>query len=129
MTPPHERGSRTSRLIYAVSDWIDASPANQARPPEALLWGRVAKVAEEAGEVVAALIGAHNHNPRKGRYATVSDVERELLDVAMTALCAVAHLHASDDNPPDVVALLADHAATVADRAGLPHQAAPAVDV
>lgn len=110
---------RISERVYAVSDWIDASPANQARDPEALLWGRVAKVAEEAGEVVSALIGAYSHNPRKGRYATTADIERELLDVAMTALCAVAHLHTADHDRPDVVNLLAGHVDAVAHRARL----------
>jgi hypothetical protein len=35
----------TNELVQAVSRWLDASPQNQARDPDALLWGRVAKVA------------------------------------------------------------------------------------
>ncbi|WP_370424091.1 MazG-like family protein (plasmid) [Streptomyces sp. QH1-20] len=109
----------TNARVRAVSQWIDSSPENQARDPEALLWGRVAKVAEESGEVITALVGATGQNPRKGKSATMGDVERELLDVAMTALCAVEHLHAADDTPADVMALLAAHVESVARRAGL----------
>jgi hypothetical protein len=75
-----------------------------------LLWGRVTKVGEEAGEAIAALVGATGHNPGKGRSATMGDVEHELLDVAMTALCAIAHLHRADARQPDVVSLLATRA-------------------
>ncbi|MFI2077536.1 MazG-like family protein [Streptomyces triculaminicus] len=113
------RTAETAALVRAVSQWIDDSPDNRVRDAEALLWGRVAKVSEEAGEVVAALIGATGQNPRKGVSATMGDVERELLDVAMTALCAVAHLHADDDTPADVMGLLQAHVVAVAERAGL----------
>ncbi|WP_329321616.1 MazG-like family protein [Streptomyces sp. NBC_01262] len=114
-----ERLTEASALLHAVSQWLDDAPANRARDREARTWGRVAKVSEEAGEVVSALIGATGHNPRKGTYATMSDVERELLDVAMTALCAVAHLHAADREQTDVLGLLGDHIHAVAQRAGL----------
>ncbi|WP_280716782.1 MazG-like family protein [Kitasatospora sp. MAP5-34] len=104
--------------IRAVSEWIDHSPDNRDRDREALLWGRVTKVGEEVGEVIAALIGATGQNPRKGHSATLQDVERELLDVAMTALAAVAHLHTGDAEPPDLLGLLAGHVETVARRVG-----------
>ena len=111
--------TRTSGLIRAVSAWVDTAPGNAGRDPEALLWGRVTKVGEEAGEVIAALVGATGQNPRKGKTHSLADVERELLDTAMTALAAVAHLHAHDTEPPDVLALLDDHVLAVARRAGL----------
>jgi hypothetical protein len=110
----------TNARILAVSAWIDSAPGNNGRHPEALLWGRVTKVGEEAGEVIAALVGATGQNPRKGHSATLQDVERELLDTAMTALAAVAHLHAQDAEPPDLLSLLGAHAEAVARRAGLP---------
>ncbi|GII80085.1 hypothetical protein Sru01_50670 [Sphaerisporangium rufum] len=110
---------RTNDLIHAVSSWIDHSPENLARDPEALLWGRAAKVAEEAGEVVAALIGATGQNPRKGRTGTLADVERELLDVAITALAALAHMRAGDPEQADVLGMLGQHVEMVARRAGL----------
>lgn len=82
----------TARRITALNDWIDRSPENAKRDPEAATWGRVAKVCEEAGEAIAALIGATGQNPRKGTNGTMEDVRKELLDVALTALCAVEHL-------------------------------------
>lgn len=59
---------------------------------EAHRWRRCAKVCEEAGEVVDALLGLAGENPRKGTYATIDHVRTELLDVALTALGAVAYL-------------------------------------
>ncbi|MEV7279732.1 MazG-like family protein [Streptomyces sp. NPDC093111] len=105
-------------LLIAVSQWLDGTPANQARDPEALLWGRVAKVGEEAGEVIAALVGALGHNPRKGVHDTMQHVEYELLDVAMTALCAVAHLRSHRSGTPDLFDLLRQHIRTVHERSG-----------
>ena len=78
--------------LAALSRWIDSHPANTARDPEAQLWGRVSKVSEETGEAIAALIGATGQNPRKGTTHSLEDVVSELLDVAVTALCAVEHL-------------------------------------
>uniref|UniRef100_UPI003F4967CC MazG-like family protein n=1 Tax=Streptomyces sp. CA-136453 TaxID=3240050 RepID=UPI003F4967CC len=109
----------TNQRIHAISAWIDAAPANQSRDPEAQLFGRVTKVAEESGEAISALIGALGHNPRKGRHGTLDDVERELLDVAFAALAAVVHLHAADPQPVDVLGLLDHHIAQVAQRADL----------
>ncbi len=109
----------TSDLIYELSRWIDQSPANQARDPEALLWGRVAKVSEEAGEAISALVLALGHNPRKPQTGHLHDVERELLDVASAALCAIAHLHERDGNTEDVLALLDEHVRQLTARADL----------
>src|SRR5690625_2974981 len=76
--------SGISRGISDLSEWIDE--ANSQLPPEAATWARLAKITEEAGEVVAAHIGATGQNPRKGVTHTRADVEEELLDVALTAL-------------------------------------------
>lgn len=76
--------------LVALSQWIDAGNAH--RDPEAVTWGRLAKLAEEGGEVIAAFIGATGQNPRKGITHTLDDVRAELLDVAITALGAVEHL-------------------------------------
>jgi NTP pyrophosphatase (non-canonical NTP hydrolase) len=101
-----ERPYRTASLdLYRLSAWIDAG--NLHRDPEAATWGRLAKVSEECGEVIAAYIGATGQNPRKGHTHTLDHVEDELLDVAVTALCAVAHLYDMDDSPKrDVMELL-----------------------
>lgn len=78
--------------LATVSRWIDEAPANAARDPEAATWGRLAKVAEESGEVIAAYIGATGQNPRKGVTHSAGDVREELLDVALTALAAYEHM-------------------------------------
>ncbi|GHG06624.1 MazG-like family protein [Streptomyces filamentosus] len=120
MSPEH---AETNAMLIAVSRWIDSAPANQGRAPEALLWGRVAKVGEEAGEVIAALVGALGHNPRKGVHDTMEHVEYELLDVTMTALCAVAHLRSPCGGTPDLLGLLQQHIRTVHERSGAPAEA------
>lgn len=102
--------------LAALSLWVDEAPANAARDREAALWGRVAKVGEEHGEVIEALIGATGQNPRKGVTHTLTDVQKELLDVALTALCAVEHLTGASGKSMD---LFVDHIAFVYERAGL----------
>src|SRR5690625_494790 len=86
--------SGISRGISDLSEWIDE--ANSQLPPEAATWARLAKITEEAGEVVTAHIGATGQNPRKGVTHTRADVEEELLDVALTALAALEHLRGHD---------------------------------
>lgn len=102
--------------LAAISAWIDAAPANVERDTEAALWGRVAKVAEECGEAIAALIGATGQNPRKGVTHTWGDVTGELLDVALTALAAVEHI---TGNSGLSIGMLEDKVEHVATRAGL----------
>lgn len=80
--------------LVALSKWIDAGNAH--RDPEAVTWGRLAKIAEEHGEVIAAYIGHTGQNPRKGVTHNVGDVEKELLDVAITALGALEHVRGHD---------------------------------
>lgn len=102
------------RSLVALSEWIDAGNAN--RDPEAVTWGRLAKITEEAGEVIAAFIGATGQNPRKGVTHTRHQVEAELLDVAVTALGALEHLRGHDGTALDA---LAAHVVAVATRAGV----------
>ena len=87
--------------IAALSRWID--DGNQHRYPEAATWARLAKITEEAGEVVAAHIGATGQNPRKGVTHSTADVEAELLDVAITALAALEHLRGHDERSLDLL--------------------------
>lgn len=73
--------------------WLDAEVADVYKEqPLAQHWGRVAKIAEECGEVVDALIRSTGQNPRKGVSAMQEDVLRELADVVMTGLLAMQHL-------------------------------------
>ena len=82
--------SLTSARIAALSEWIDEG--NRHRDGEAVTWGRLAKIAEEHGEVIEAFIGATRQNPRKGITHGMEDVAAELFDVALTALAAYFHV-------------------------------------
>src|SRR5690625_6393342 len=77
---------------------------NAQLPPQGATWARLAKITEEAGEVVTAHIGATGQNPRKGVTHTRADVEEELLDVALTALAALEHLRGHDARSLDLLA-------------------------
>jgi hypothetical protein len=74
---------------------------------------RIDKIGEEFGEVIEALNGRWAENPRKGNSHTVEDVVRELLDVALCALAATAHM---TEHRHDVGVLLDQHALRVRDR-------------
>jgi hypothetical protein len=108
--------TETGTLLAALSRWVDDHPANAARSSESQLWGRTAKIAEENGEVIAAIIGATGQNPRKGVTHTMDDVVAELLDVAVTALAAVEHIVGNDGSS---MRLLNEKIAEVAARAGV----------
>lgn len=85
-----ELSEAASADLVSLSQWIDAGNAH--RDSEAVTWGRLAKLTEESGEVIAAYIGASGQNPRKGITHSIEDVFSELLDVAVTALGAFEHL-------------------------------------
>ena len=76
----------TPALLAYLSRWLDESQGD--RDAEAVLWGRVAKVSEEAGEAIATLIGATGQDPRPGNIHSYDDVIEEFLDVAITAMTA-----------------------------------------
>ncbi len=116
MTLAADPTTRAAHQLVDLSNWFDTSPANAARDPEALTWIRVTKIAEEAGEVVDAMNGATGANPRKGVCATMDNVKKELLDVAVTALGAVEHLDGAQGRS---LAALFDHIAAVHRRAGI----------
>lgn len=78
--------------ICVISHWIDNDPVNRDRDPEALSWHRVTKVCEEAGEVWAEWLRFVGGNPRKEPSTSPEAVIKELLDVAVSALCGVEHL-------------------------------------
>lgn len=99
-----------SAVLHATSAAIDAGGDNPGRDAEAATWGRVAKVGEEAGEVIAALVSVFGHNPRKSARLGLGDVQRELLDVAVGALLAVAHLNGNNPEAADLEQLLTVHA-------------------
>lgn len=108
--------------LAALSRWIDDHPANATRDPEARAWGRIAKIGEEAGEVIAAMIAVTGQNPRKPASGTWDDVQKELLDVAVTALGAHEHL---TGNQGGSMATFAAHLERVCARAGIAVSAPP----
>ncbi|MEU6136867.1 MazG-like family protein [Nocardioides sp. NPDC047086] len=83
----------TPALLAYLSRWLDESQGD--RDVEAVLWGRVAKVSEEAGEAIAGLVGATGQDPRLspslGNIHSYDDVVGGFLDVAITAMTAVEH--------------------------------------
>lgn len=95
-----QMAAELSTLSALIDEW------NDMRDPEAVLWGRVSKVAEETGEAMAALVGYTGQNPRKGYTHDRDDLIAELLDVAVTALGAVEHL---TGNTGVAVGYLEDH--------------------
>jgi NTP pyrophosphatase (non-canonical NTP hydrolase) len=98
--------------IVRISQMIDDTyPADL--DDEAHRWRRCMKVVEEAGEVTEALLGMVGENPRKGQTHDLNDVRLELLDVALAALGAVAHL---DGNVTDVVFDFTERTGFLADR-------------
>lgn len=82
---------------------------------EGQMWHRVAKVAEESGEAIEAMIGHTARNPRKGHSHDAGHLVKELLDTAVSALGAVEHIHGNPDEGIAFV-LLAEHLAFVKER-------------
>lgn len=75
-------------LVERLRDWLDEEAAPAAAGDVRLL--RVLKIGEEYGEVAEALHGALGANPRKGASHTWEDVEKELCDVIVTSMVALA---------------------------------------
>lgn len=111
MTDPGSGPEETRLLIAQAADSIAAISAmiDSSYPPgldpEAHMWRRHQKVANEAGEVLEAIQGAIGENPRKGVVGSWDDVDKELLDTATAALGAWEHNHGNDGS--SIVALLA----------------------
>lgn len=117
MTDTEYAGMRMSEL----SRWIDEGNANRMAvmtreelERELSMSLRIAKAAEEIGEAVSALIGFTGQNPRKGIVNTLQDINKELMDVAITALGAYESIN---DNPGDALQVLEAAIVMVADRA------------
>ncbi|PBC67493.1 hypothetical protein BX265_8100 [Streptomyces sp. TLI_235] len=94
------------QLIEGQVAWLDRSNGT-GRQETAL---RLMKIAEEAGEAVAAYAGMLGQNPRKGITHTDADVADELCDVVITAMVALYRF------TPDPQAHFADRLRRVAAR-------------
>ena len=88
------------QVVEQQKAWLDAHPGTD---PALAVPLRVLKVAEEAGEAAAALIGTTGQNPRKGRSHTEADLAAELCDVITAAAVALATV------VPDPEQVLRDH--------------------
>ena len=88
------------QVVNQQKAWLDAHPDTD---PALAVPLRVLKVAEEAGEAAAALIGTTGQNPRKGRSHTEADLAAELCDVITAASVALATV------VPDPERVLRDH--------------------
>lgn len=81
-----------ARLVEWFDDFLDGQVAESYKDqPLAQDWARVAKVTEEAGEALDALIGLTGQNPRKGFYGDKAHLLDELADVTLTGLYAIQH--------------------------------------
>lgn len=96
------------RQIEWMDKHLDADVAEAYKDmPLAQDWARCAKISEEAGEVIDALIGITGQNPRKGVYGSEEDLFKELCDVALTALYGLQHFTKDVEG---TLALLVDRA-------------------
>lgn len=79
--------------LYLFSRWLDDNmPEHYRNNPLALKWLRTAKVGEESGEVIDALIASTGGNPRKTPEDGDEHLCRELADTALTGILALMHL-------------------------------------
>ncbi|MEY9887923.1 8-oxo-dGTP pyrophosphatase MutT (NUDIX family) [Catenulispora sp. MAP12-49] len=88
------------QVVRQQKAWLDSHPDTD---PALAVPLRVLKVAEEAGEAAAALIGTTGQNPRKGRSHTEADLAAELCDVITAASVALATV------VPDPERVLSEH--------------------
>lgn len=79
-------------MVTDANRWLDGEIPNSYRVQSlAQDWQRIAKLTEEAGEVVLAFMNMTGANPRKGIIGSVDEVTDELADVATTAVLAIQH--------------------------------------
>lgn len=143
-TPPELLGARSAlgglpNRLTEISTWIDdhnTTDGTAAEEAEHRLWGRTIKVGEEIAEASAAglpdagtallavlngrlvesVIGYTGQNPRKGVTHTGADIDKELFDVALTALAARESRNGNDGT---TLTAFAAHVEMLHRRAGL----------
>ncbi|WP_433856630.1 MazG-like family protein [Streptomyces kronopolitis] len=97
----------TWKTVERLREWLDAeSPL----APDATRIMRVLKITEEAGEVAEAMHGMLGSNPRKGKSHTEEDVRKELCDVILTSMVALASF------TPDAAGVFDERLRHIADR-------------
>lgn len=107
--------SLASAQLAAISQWVDTE--NRHVDARALDMIRLHKLGEELGETLEAYSLAYGFNPRKRLTAShaplIEHVQRELLDVALTALAAWEHFAG---HPETAISALINHIDTVWQR-------------
>ena len=73
------------KCVRFANEWLDRESL-PVQDPRIL---RCFKIAEELGEVTAAIVGVTGQNPRKGVTHTWSEVQEELCDVILSAMVAL----------------------------------------
>jgi len=102
------------RLNALLSDYLDSFLYERGYCNRRyLMYARTAKLAEEVGEVMQAVIGWTGDNPRKGISHTDADIVNELCDVILTAMCA---LHSAVGDERAEAELINTHIAIVYGR-------------
>jgi NTP pyrophosphatase (non-canonical NTP hydrolase) len=98
----------TWNRVQQLRGWLDekATPANA----DYVKLLRVLKIGEEFGEVAEAMHGAMGANPRKGASHSWEDVHKELCDVIVTSMVALASC------TPDAAKLLDERLSHLVDR-------------
>ncbi|MGW3447388.1 MazG-like family protein [Streptomyces sp. NPDC001076] len=104
---------RTWEVVEQLREWLDAESGVSGDLAKVM---RVLKISEEAGEVAEAVHGAMGTNPRKGVSHTWDDVQKELCDVTVTALIALASI------TPDARKVFAEYLQRIADRSLTPRR-------
>lgn len=92
-------------LIAAFDYWLDDLVEDQYKSqPMAQDWARVAKLSEEVGEAIEALIAYTGQNPRKATRAEARDeMLEELADVCLTAMYAIQHFTKDADKTDKII--------------------------
>lgn len=90
---PPTTSERIAAWVAEIDEWLDSGVSDRyQREPLAQHWARVAKVNEEAGEAIEALIAWTGQNPRKPqRDEAREELLGELADVALTAILGMQH--------------------------------------
>ncbi|MEW2635378.1 MazG-like family protein [Streptomyces sp. NPDC048389] len=85
--------------VTEIRGWLDENAGKLTERERVMMC--VLKTGEEFGEVSEALHGALGANPRKGQSHSWDDVTKELVDVAVTTLVALATIDPEGDKKFD----------------------------
>ena len=94
----------SDEVIRCADLWLDGAVSDMYKDqPLAQDWARTAKVAEEVGEAIAALIGWSGQNPRKGVTHELKELLGELADCMVTGVLAIQHFTKDSESTLEIV--------------------------